>query len=76
MKEEQQQHQEQLAKFLVQFQGEVLKIEKLQQNQAGEDLMTLGAVGGTEEPKSLKPPTLSPFSGADPMPKDEASCKQ
>ena len=76
MREEQQQHQEQLAKFLVQFQEEVHKIEKLQQNQAGEDQMTLGAVGGEEEPKSFKPPTLPPFSRDDPMPKDEASCKQ
>ena len=73
---EQQQHQEQLAKFLVQFQEEVHKIEKLQQAQISEDQMTLGAVGGVEEPKSFKPPMLPPFSGADPMPKDEASCEQ
>ena len=37
--------------------------------------MTLGAVG-VEKPKSFKPPTLPPFSGADPIPKDKASCKQ
>ena len=65
VREEQQQHQEQLAKFLVQFQEEVCKIEKLQQAQAVEDQMTLGAVGGVEEPKSFKPPTLLPFSRAD-----------
>ena len=29
-----------------------------------------------EEPKSFKPPTLPPFSGADPILKDEASCKE
>ena len=28
------------------------------------------------EPKSVKPPSLPPFSGADPVPKDEVSCKQ
>ena len=72
MREEQQQHQEQL----VRFQEEVHKKEKLQQNQAGEDQMTLGAVGGMEEPKNFKPPTLSPFSRADPVSKDEAYCKQ
>ena len=53
MREEQQQHQEQLAKFLVQFQEEVYKIEKLQQAKTSEDQMTLGAVGGVEEPKSF-----------------------
>ena len=51
------------------------KIEKLQQNQTDDDQMALGA-GGMEEPKSFKPPTLPPFSGADPIPKDEASCEQ
>ena len=35
----------------------------------------MGAVG-MEEPKSFKPPTLPPFSGADPIPKDKASCEQ
>ena len=75
MKEEQQQHQEQLANFLVWFQEEVRKIEKLQQNQTDDNQTTLGA-GGMEEPKSFKPPTLPPFSGADPIPKDEASCEK
>ena len=59
----------------MQFQEEVHKIEKLLQAQAVEDQMTLGAVGGVEEPKSFKPPALLPFSGADPVPKDEASCE-
>ena len=36
----------------------------------------MGAVGGTPEPKSFKPPTLPPFSGSDPVPKDKASCEQ
>ena len=36
----------------------------------------VGAVGGTLEPKSFKPPTLPPFSGADPVQNDEASCEQ
>ena len=57
------------------FQEEVKKIEKFQQNQTDDDQMTLG-VGGMEEPKSFKPPTLPSFSGADPAPKDEASCEQ
>ena len=36
----------------------------------------VGAVEGIEEPKSIKPLTLPPFSGADPVPKDDASCEQ
>ena len=77
VREEQQQHQEQLAKFLTQFQEEVCKVESLQQQRVQDDAATLqGAVGGLEEPRSLKPPVLPPFSGADPVPKDEASCKQ
>ena len=59
----------------MQFQEGLRKIEKLQQNQTNDDQMTLGAVE-VEEPKSFKPPTLPPFSGADPIPKDEASCEQ
>ena len=49
VREQQQQHQEQLAKFLVRFQEEMRKIEKLQQNQTDGNQMTLG-VGGMEEP--------------------------
>ena len=76
VREEQQQHQEQLAKFLTQFQ-EVHKVESLQQQRAQDDTTTLqGAVGGLEEPRSLKLLILPPFSGADPVRKDEASCKQ
>ena len=77
VREEQRQHQEQLARFLTQFQEEVQKVESLQQQRVQGDTTTLqGAVGGLEEPRSLKPPILPPFSGVDPVPKDEASCEQ
>ena len=77
VREEQRQHQEQLAKFLTQFQEEVRKVESLQQQRVQSDATALqGAVGGLEEPRSLKPLILPPFSGVDPVPKDEASCKQ
>ena len=78
VREEKQHHHEQLARFLVQFQDEVRKIEKLQQVQATEADQTAmaRAVRGVEEPKSFKPPSLLSFSGADPVPEDEASCKQ
>ena len=77
VREEQRQHQEQLAKFLTQFQKEVRKVESLQQQRIKGNATTLqGAVGGLEEPRSLKPPVLPPFSGADPVPKDKASCEQ
>ena len=33
-------------------------------------------MGGTKEPRSIKPLILPPFSGSDPVPKDEASCEQ
>ena len=77
VREEQRQHQEQLARFLTQFQEEVRKVESLQQQRTQEEAVPLqGAVGGLEEPRSLKPPMLPPFSGVDPVPKDEASCEQ
>ena len=77
VREEQQQHQEQLARFLTQFQEEVRKVEKLQQSKTLDEPTVLqGAVGGLGEAKSIKPLVLPPFSGADPVPKDEASCKQ
>ena len=77
VREEQRQHQEQLAKFLTEFQEEVRKVESLQQQRVPGDTATLqGMVGGLEEPRSLKPPILPPFSGVDPVPKDEASCEQ
>ena len=75
VRDEQQHHQEQLEKFLMQFQEEVKKVEKLQQPPK-EEAEGIGAWGGPREPKSVKPPSLPPFSGADPVPKDEASCEQ
>ena len=77
VREKQHHHQEQLAKFLVQFQEEVKKVEKLQQLKEEVE----GATGfqvsrGPQEPKSVKPPALPPFSGTDPVLKDEASCEQ
>ena len=72
VREEQRRHQ-----FLTQFQEEVQKVESLQQQRVQGNATTLqGVVGGLEEPRSLKPPILPPFSGADPVPKDEASCEQ
>ena len=77
VREEEQQHQEQLATFLMQFQEEVWKVERLQQSRTQEESVSLqGAVGGMEKPRSIKPLILPPFSGSDPVPKDEASCKQ
>ena len=61
----------------MQFQEEVRKVARLQQSRTQEESINLqGAVGGMEEPRSIKPPILPPFSGSDPVPKDEASCKQ
>ena len=49
----------------------------MQQSRTQEESIILqGAVGGMEEPRSIKPLILPPFSGSDPVPKDEASCKQ
>ena len=77
VREEEQQHQEQLVTFFMQFQEEVLKVEKLQQDRTQEESIILqGAVGGIEEPRSIKSLILPPFSGSDPVPKNEASCKQ
>ena len=77
VRKEQQQHQEQLATFLMQFQEEVWKVEKLQQSKTQEESISFqGAVGGMEEPRSIKPTILPSFSGSDLVPKDEASCKQ
>ena len=77
VREEQRQYQEQLAKFPTQFQEEVRKVESLQQQRVQGDATALQrVVGGLEEPRSLKPPILPPFSGVDPVPKEEASCEQ
>ena len=49
----------------------------LKQNRTQEESISLqGAVGGMEEPRSIKPLILPPFSGSDPVPKDEAFCEQ
>ena len=64
---------------MTQFQEEVRKVERLQQSKTQDEPAVLyGAVGGLEEPKSIniKPLVLPPFSGADPVLKDEASCEQ
>ena len=77
VRDEQRQHQEQLATFLMQFQEEVQKVERLQQIRTQEEPIGLqGAVGGMEEPRSIKPLILPPFSGSDLVSKDEASCEQ
>ena len=61
----------------MQFQEEVQKVEKLQQHKTQEESIILwGAVGGFEEPRSIKLPILPPFSGTDLVPKDEAFCEQ
>ena len=36
----------------------------------------VGAAANNPDPKSLKPPSLPPFLGAEPVPKDEASSEQ
>ena len=36
----------------------------------------MGATANNPDPKSLKPPSLPPFSGTEPIPKDEASSEQ
>ena len=36
----------------------------------------MGAAANNPDPKSLKPPSLPPFLGTEPVPKDEASCEQ
>ena len=61
----------------MQFQEEVRKVERLQQSRTQEESISLqGAVGVMEEPRSIKPLILPPFSGSDPVPKDEASCEK
>ena len=62
---------------LTQFQEKVQKVENLQWTRVLEDAAILqGAVGGVEEPGSLKLLMLPLFSGTDPVPKDKASCEQ
>ena len=75
---EQREHQAQLTQFLTQFQEEVGKVEEMQKAYfiASPSSTLGGAAANNSDPKSLKPPSLPPFSGAEPVPKDEASCKQ
>ena len=78
MRAEQREHQAQLAQFLTQFQEEVGKVEEMQKAYViAPPLSTLvGAAANNPDPKSLKLPSLPPFMGAEPVPKDEASCEQ
>ena len=71
VREEQGRHQEQMATVLKQFQEEVAKVEKLQKANTRRK-----SEPKREEPKSIKPPQLPPYSGVDPTPKDEATCDQ
>ena len=74
---EQQRQQRQMEQFLQQFQNEVRKVEELQKvNQNTTQTIVREVPKTTQEPRSIKPPTLPPFLGADPVPKDEASCEQ
>ena len=75
---EQREHQVQLAQFLTQFREEVGKVEEIQKAYiiAPSSSTLVGAAANNPDPKSLKPPSLPSFSGAEPVPKDEASCEQ
>ena len=74
---EQQKQQCQMEQFLQQFQNEVRKVEELQKvNQNITQTIMREVPKTTQEPRSTKPPTLPPFSGAYPVPEDEASCEQ
>ena len=54
------------------------KVEEMQKSYviAPPSSTLVGAAANNPDPKSLKPPSLPPFSGAEPVPKDEASCEQ
>ena len=73
---EQREHQAHLAQFLTQFREEVGKVEEMQKAYviAPPSSTLVGAAANNPDPKSLKPPSLPPFSGTEPVPKDEASC--
>ena len=78
MRAEQREHQAQLAQFLTQFREEVGKVEEMQNAYviAPPSSTLVGAVANNPDPKSLKLPSFPPFLGAEPIPKDEASCEQ
>ena len=75
---EQREHQAQLAQFLTQFKEEVGKVEEMQKAHiiAPPSSTLVGAAVNNPDPKSLKTPSLPPFSGTEPVSKDEASCEQ
>ena len=75
MRAEQREHQAQLAQFVTQFQEEVGKVEEMQKASVitPPSSTLVGAAANNTDPKSLKPPSLPPFLGAEPVPKDEAS---
>ena len=78
MRAEQRKHQAQLAQFLTQFWEEVGKVEEMQRAYVitPPSSTLVGAAANNPDLKSLKPPSLPPFLGAEPVPKDEASCEQ
>ena len=78
MRAEQREHKAQLAQFLTQFREEVRKVKEMQKAYviAPPSSTLVGAIANNPDPKSLKLPSLPPFSGAEPVPKDEASCEQ
>ena len=78
MSAEQREHQAQLAQFLTQFREEVGKVEEMQKAYVivPPSSTLVGALANNPDPKSLKLPCLPPFSGAELVSKDEASCEQ
>ena len=75
---EQRKHQAQLAQFLTQFREEVGKVEEMQKAYviAPRSSTLMGTAANNPDPKSLKLPSLPPFLGTEPVPKDETSCEQ
>ena len=75
---EQREHQVQLAQFLTQFREEVGKVEEMQKAYviAPPSSTLVGVAANNPDPKSWKLPSLPPFLGTEPVPKDEASCEQ
>ena len=66
-----------IAQFLTQFSEEVGKVEEMQKAYViAPPSSTLVGAANNPDPKSLKPISLPPFLGTEPVPKDEASCEQ
>ena len=78
MRAEQREHQAQLVQFLTQFREDVGKVEEMQKAHiiAPPSSTLVGAAANNADPKSLKPPSLPPFSGTEPVLKVEACCEQ